>query len=201
MKTNPTPQDHPLSFLGIDVGKADLFCHLISPQKTLSARFDNDKTGIKALTKWLAAEAKNHRLIACLEQTGHYGDDIAIVLHSLPSITPHLVNPQRIKSYGMQKLRRNKSDTADAKLIAQFIKSEHADLRPWQPRSLVQQEITGLSRYADSLTQDTARLKTMLESKPKKSLSHHSSDGSLLHKKSSLLCANRSINSSSKTPT
>jgi transposase len=170
MKTNPTLQDHPVSFLGIDVGKVDLFCHLISPQKTLSARFDNNKTGIKALTKWLAAETKKQHLIACLEQTGHYGDEIANVLHSLPSATPYLVNPQRIKSYGMQKLRRNKSDTADAKLIAQFIKSEHADLRPWEPRSFVQQEITGLSRYADSLTQDTARLKTMLESKPEKTV-------------------------------
>ena len=30
----------------------------------------------------------------------------------------------------MQKLRRNKSDTAGAKLIARFIKSEHLELRP-----------------------------------------------------------------------
>lgn len=68
----------------------------------------------------------------------------------------------------MQKLRRNKSDTADAKLIARFLKSEHSELRAWEPRSKDQQRITSLSRYADSLTQDTARLKTKLEAEPDK---------------------------------
>ena len=70
----------------------------------------------------------------------------------------------------MQKLRRNKSDTADAKLIARFLQSEYLELIPWQPKSPVQQQITALSRYADSLTQDTARLKTMLEGQPDKTL-------------------------------
>jgi transposase len=41
-------------------------------------------------------------------------------------------------------------------------------MRAWQPKSPVHQEVTALSRYADSLTQDTARLKTMLEAQPDK---------------------------------
>lgn len=149
-------------FLGIDVGKSDLFCHLVGPAETCSGRFDNNSAGIKLLARWLAKSAPPDQTGACLEQTGHYGDTVAQTLHGM-GIVVYLVNPQRVKAFGMQKLRRNKSDTADAKLIARFLKSEHLELRPWQPRSLAQQQITALSRYADSLTQDTARLKTMLE--------------------------------------
>jgi transposase len=171
MKTKPILPNHPAFFLGIDVGKADLFCHLIGPDEPISSRFDNNKTGIKLLITWLLKATASRSFVACLEQTGHYGDTIAEALHKIQPAGIYLVNPQRIKSFGMQKLRRNKSDTADAKLIARFIKSEHLELRSWKPRSLVQQRITTLSRYADSLTQDTARLKTMMEAMPDKTIS------------------------------
>ncbi len=171
MKTKPILPNHPAFFLGIDVGKADLFCHLIGPDEPISSRFDNNKTGIKLLIRWLLKATASRSFVACLEQTGHYGDTIAEALHKIQPAGMYLVNPQRIKSFGMQKLRRNKSDTADAKLIARFIKSEHLELRSWKPRSLVQQRITTLSRYADSLTQDTARLKTMMEAMPDKTIS------------------------------
>ncbi|MFN7342808.1 MAG: transposase, partial [bacterium] len=171
MKTKPTLLNHPAFFLGIDVGKADLFCHLIGPDEPISSRFDNNKTGIKLLIAWLLKATASQSFAACLEQTGHYGDAIAETLYKIQTTGIYLVNPQRIKSFGMQKLRRNKSDTADAKLIARYIKSEYLELRPWQPKSLVHQRITTLSRYADSLTQDNARLKTMMEAMPDKTIS------------------------------
>ena len=170
MKPTTDPTHSPSFFLGIDVGKKDLFCHITGPDGQASERFDNTPTGIKSLLKWLKKETLIPRLSACLEQTGHYGDAIAASLHTLPIYSLHVVNPYQIKAFGMQKLRRNKSDTADAKLIARFLKSEHAELRPWQPRDPKQQRITELSRYADSLTQDTARLKTKLDAQPDKTI-------------------------------
>ena len=167
MKTTTNSTNPPSFFLGIDVGKKDLFCHIIGQDRSFSERFDNTPAGIRLLIKWLRKTVIISQLSACLEQTGHYGDNIATALHKLPVSSLHLVNPQRIKAFGMQKLRRNKSDTADAKLIARFLKSEHAELRPWHPRSPNQQRITELSRYADSLTQDTARLKTKLAAESK----------------------------------
>ena len=170
MKTTTKPINPPSFFLGIDVGKKDLFCHIISPDQPSSERFDNTSIGVKSLMKWLNKTAPPARLSACLEQTGHYGDAIATALHGCGINSLHLVNPQRIKSFGQQKLRRNKSDTADAKLIARFLKAEQHELRPWQPRSLQQQRITDLSRHADSLTQDAARLKTRLSAEPDKTV-------------------------------
>ena len=157
------PLSIPAIFLGIDVGKKDLFCHVILPLSTESERFDNNQSGIRKLISWLSKMASPPTILACLEQTGHYGKAVALALHSLGIRSLHLVNPHQIKAYGNQKLRRNKSDTADARLIAQFLKSEHEELRPWSPQPINHEKVKELSRYADALTQDTARLKTKLE--------------------------------------
>ena len=170
MKPTSETTQHPALFLGIDVGKADLFCHLIGPDEVLSERFDNTTKGSKMLIAWLSKITHSRPFAACLEQTGHYGDAIGQALYDTQPSGIYQVNPHRIKAFGMQKLRRNKSDTADAKLIARFIKSEYLELRPWQPKSSDQLRITALSRYAESLTQDAARCKTMLESQTEKTI-------------------------------
>jgi transposase len=163
MKNTTTKPTTPAFFLGIDVGKTDLFCHLLGPNKTVSKRFDNTSKGIGLLGEWLKTLASADQLCACLEQTGHYGHLASKALHALGTSAIYLVNPRQIKAFGQQKLRRNKSDTADARLIAQFLKSEHEELRPWTPPCPENEAITELSRYADSLTRDTARLKTKCE--------------------------------------
>jgi len=164
MKANQNTTNTPELFLGIDVGKTELFCHLISPNETHSQCFSNSSSGIKSLLTWLQKQGTPSLMAACLEQTGHYGHEISKALFHLQIHSIYLVNPRQIKAYGNQKLRRNKSDSADAKLIAQFAASEHRDLRPWTPRSAEHQQIKELSRYADSLTQDNATLKARCES-------------------------------------
>ena len=161
--TQPKPSSKPNSFLGIDVGKVDLFCHIISSNETYSDRFDNTTTGIKKLTEWVKSTAEPRQLSACLEQTGHYGKAVATALYDMNILSLHLVNPRQIKAYGNQKLRRNKSDTADAKLIAQFLRSEQGDLIDWVPQSADHEKVAELSRYAESMTRDNARLKTKCE--------------------------------------
>lgn len=160
MKTTPPPS----AFLGIDVGKADLYCHLLLQTEPASARFDNNPRGIQGLATWLSKQCPPERLAACLEQTGHYGRAVAGALFELGVGALYLTNPRQIKAFANQRLRRNKSDTADARLIAGFVRSEHAELRPWQPRSACQESVTELGRYASSLTGDTAKLKVRLES-------------------------------------
>lgn len=164
MKNIQNTIQQPSFFLGIDVGKVDLYCHIISKNEPISARFDNTSTGIKKLKEWVKKNTNIQQLSACLEQTGHYGKAVATALHQFNIVSLHLVNPRQIKAYGNQKLRRNKSDTADAKLIAQFLKSEQHDLITWEPPSPDNEKITSLSRYADSITKDNARLKTRCES-------------------------------------
>ena len=160
MKTNTAPS----AFLGIDVGKADLFCHLLLSSEPVFAKFDNNREGIRQLVTWLSKQCQTDELAACLEQTGHYGRAVAAALFELGISALYLVNPRQIKAFANQRLRRNKSDTADARIIADFLYSEHLQLRPWQPRSACQESVTELGRYATALTDDTAKLKTRLES-------------------------------------
>ena len=160
MKNTRSSRSTPAFFLGIDVGKPDLFCHLITSKRTFSECFDNNPEGIKQLLAWLLSIAKPEQLAACLEQTGHYGRAISRTLAAVKLSAVYLVNPRQIKAYGEQQLRRNKSDTADARLIAQFLKSEYSKLLPWCPPGVDNEKVKELSRYADSITQDNARLKT-----------------------------------------
>ena len=142
----------PAFFLGIDVGKPDLFCHVIGPDRSLNQRFDNTPKGIRMLITWIASMAAPAHFAACLEQTGHYGRAVSQALATAKLTAVHLVNPRQIKAYGEQKLRRNKSDTADARLIAQFLQSEHSKLLPWCPPGVDNDKVKELSRYADSMT-------------------------------------------------
>lgn len=164
MKTNNKSAFTPEFFLGIDVGKADLFCYLLGPKEPVACRFDNSDKGITDLIGWLEKIAAPVEITACLEQTGHYGIKISKALHQHQIHSLFLVNPRQIKAFGEQKLRRNKSDTADAKLIARFLESEHSELRPWEPRSIENERITELSRYSESIVREVAKLKTRCES-------------------------------------
>jgi len=112
---------------------------------------------------WLNQHGELIKITACLEQTGHYSINIAKALYQHQLHSLFLVNPRQIKAFGQQKLRRNKSDTADAKLIARFLQSEYPELRSWEPRSLENEKITELSRYAESIVRDIAKLKTKYE--------------------------------------
>lgn len=163
MNTTSNITANPAFFLGIDVGKKDLFCHIIHLGASYSERFDNTNAGVAKLTKWFAQIADAAQSVACLEQTGHYAKPVAKALAALGLASLHVVNPRCIKAFANRKLRRNKSDSADARLIAEFARSEHHELRQWVPQTPENEEITELSRYAESLTSDNARLKTKCE--------------------------------------
>lgn len=163
IKNNQKSEFTPKFFLGIDVGKFDLFCHLLSSDEPIARRFDNSEAGIAALIAWLSKIALPIQITACMEQTGHYSLKVAKALHEHQVHSLFLVNPRQIKAFGQQKLRRNKSDTADAKLIARFLESEYVHLRPWSPPTIENERITELSRYAESIVREVAKLKTKLE--------------------------------------
>ncbi len=163
MKNTTQIDTIPETFLGIDVGKAELFCHLLCSSSSQSAKFTNTLPGIKSLLNWLKKNTELSTTSACLEQTGHYGKLVSKALYESSLEAVYLVNPRRIKAYGNQKLRRNKSDTADAKLIANFLRSEHLELIEWVPQSTDREKITEFNRYVESITQDAAKLKTKCE--------------------------------------
>ena len=98
---------------------------------------------------------------ACLEATGQYGEAVAEYLFECGHQVS-VVNPARIKRYGESKLHRNKTDKADAALIAEFCLKEKPAL--WQPLGPEIKHLRALIRRLEdqkaNLRQEVNRLKS-----------------------------------------
>ena len=115
--------------VGIDVAKNSLDVCLLGGEKRWHRQFSNAPEGHRALERWLKQRSALP-LGICLEATGQYGEAVAECLHQ-QGHRVSVVNPARIKAFGQSQLRRNKTDKADAHLIAQFCLSQRP-LR-WSP--------------------------------------------------------------------
>jgi transposase len=144
--------------LGIDVAKETLDVALIKAGRMFNQHVDNRESGYQRLEAWL----KQHgaaRAWVCLEATGQYGDGVAEYLYQ-QAHPVSVVNPARIKHYANSKLRRNKTDKADAQLIAEYCLREQPTL--WTPPPASFKDLQALVRHLDDLLttrlQETNRL-------------------------------------------
>ncbi len=148
------------SILGIDVSKSTLDVILITENGTYYKTIHNTPQGYQQLEKWLI-DHKAQETRACLEATGQYGEAVAEYLFECGHQVS-VVNPARIKHYGESKLHRNKTDKADAALIAEFCLKEKPAL--WQPLSPEIKHLRALIRRLEdqkaNLRQEINRLKS-----------------------------------------
>lgn len=148
------------NIMGIDVSKEKHDVILVIEGHKLHRVISNDMSGFEQLVKWLKAH-QVESVHACLEATGQYGDGLAEYLY-LRGHDVSVVNPARIKRYGESKLHRNKTDKADADLIAEFCLKEKPAL--WQPLSPEIKHLRALIRrlqaLKDNLQQEKNRIKS-----------------------------------------
>jgi len=148
------------NILGIDVSKASLDVVLINDQGQHHKVISNGPKGYKQLERWLLSQQAG-QVHACLEATGQYGDGVAEYLYEQGHLVS-VVNPVRIKRYGGSKLHRNKTDKADATLIAEFCQKEKPPL--WKPLTAELKHLRALVRRLSDLQtnkqQETNRLKS-----------------------------------------
>lgn len=135
------------AILGIDVAKETLDVALLKDQRLLHGQFDNRPDGYQSLLAWLRQQ-RVVELHACLEATGQYGDGIAAYLYEQGQ-SVSVVNPARIRHYANSKLRRNKTDKADAQLIAEYCLRERPAL--WTPPPAHFKHLQALIRHLDDL--------------------------------------------------
>lgn len=135
------------SVLGIDVSKDTLDVVLLKEANKAYASFGNNPSGFVRLASWLISQSSG-QVHACLEATGQYGDRIAEYLHQAGH-SVSVVNPARIKRYGDSKLHRNKTDKADAALIAEFCRKENPAL--WTPLPTYLKQLRQMVRRLEDL--------------------------------------------------
>jgi transposase len=131
---NPAPASSPispapLSALGIDVAKLTLDTCLLVDTRTLHQRFANTADGHAQLLAWLAAQGVTQALVA-LEATGAYSLAVATACQ-LAGFSVAVLNPRRVLDFARSLGRRNKTDRADAHILARMAATQPLD--PWQP--------------------------------------------------------------------
>ena len=133
-----------MEFVGIDIAKRKFDLAWLSPAtgKKRSKVFDNTPAGFKDVLQWLS----KHGLAAgqChlgMEATSQYYEALALALYDA-GYTVSVVNPLQIKRFGESQLLRQKTDRADAELIARFC--AQCAPRPWEPPPVEVRELQRL---------------------------------------------------------
>jgi len=151
----------PAAWVGIDVSQHTLDACLLPADgsKPRFEVFDNDPAGHAALAAWADTHAGGAPVRFCLESTGAYGEALACALADAGRHVA-VVNPARVKYHGVAAGQGNKTDRADARLIAEYAR----DRRPpaWQPPGPEVRELQALVRRRDELRSLAAREKGRL---------------------------------------
>ncbi|STX29787.1 Transposase, IS116/IS110/IS902 [Legionella beliardensis] len=146
-------------FVGVDIAKEKFDSALGTNNRYKHAVFPNRKQGYKAFLNWL--EQYTISPWVCMEATGHYSEGLADFLVD-KGIRVSVVNPFQIKSFARAILARNKNDTIDAKIIAQF--GQRMAPRLYQSSTVEQKELRELTKVLDMLKAQVIQLSNQLHS-------------------------------------
>ena len=148
--------------IGIDISKDSFDVVLRSIRGEQHRVFGNDQKGFTSLVGW--TEKQPERVVhICMEATGSYWEGLAEHLYQ-GAYMVSVVNPYQIKRYADHLLNRNKTDKADASLIAEFCEKDRERLRTWKPYSPEIKALRSMGRRLDELQdmkqQEQNRLKS-----------------------------------------
>jgi transposase len=134
--------------LGVDIAKDKLDCCLLGAGEPLFFECPNGPGGFRALARWLkAAQVPWADLRACMEATGRYGEKLLHWLFKQGAAASE-VNAAQVKYFARSRLARNKTDRADARLIAEFCRAQAPRL--WNPPAPEIARLQGLTRLLTS---------------------------------------------------
>lgn len=145
--------------IGIDVSKAKLDICALFDGKTRKKVVENSESGFKILHSWIVKNKIENPHI-CMESTGCYSEGIAEFLHNL-RLKVNVVNPMQIKAFRNSRLIRQKTDSVDAQVIAEFCRQNNPSL--WSPKSPEIKELHEINKRIDSLKIELNRVTNSLE--------------------------------------
>jgi transposase len=150
-------------FCGVDVSAATLAVAIRQEDRRFEERvFENAANGHKALIAWLRKRKARARV--SLEATGIYSLDLALALDRAEGIEVAVLNPKLIHRFA-QTLRRSKTDSADAQVLAEY--SRRMPFTPWCPPGLSGLQLRTISRHIQGLVVEHTRQNNRLHAAEK----------------------------------
>jgi transposase len=150
-------------FCGIDVSAATLAVAVQQENQRFEERvFDNTASGHQALIGWLRKAKVPARV--SLEATGIYSLDLALALDQAEGIEVAVLNPKLMHRFA-QTLRRSKTDSADAQVLAEY--SCRMPFTPWSAPELSGLRLRTISRHIQSLVVEQTRQNNRLHNAEK----------------------------------
>lgn len=121
---------------GLEVGSREL---VVCLEGTWS-RFVNDAEGHRKLLRYLT---KRGEVRVCMEATGNYHLDVALVLHGHPRVHLQVVNPWAARRFAEARLQRAKTDRVDAAALQEYAaRMPHEEWKAPDARTLALRAIT-----------------------------------------------------------
>lgn len=153
------------TWIGLDVSKDTIeVCLLRESGKEHFKQFPNDGSGHLKLLRWVQHLAPDAAIHFCLEATGSYSkgsysNGIALFLAESEQAVS-VLNPARIHYFARSQGQGNKTDKADARIIALFCRKEEPEL--WRAAAPEVRELVALVRryhaVQDLLVQEKNRI-------------------------------------------
>src|SRR5512142_75204 len=136
-------------FAGLDVGAREIVVARMGrdEKSVTTARFANNSSGHRALLEFLLRG--NERGRVCLEASGNYSIDVALVLHAHRHLEVSVVNPRLARRFAESLGERSKTDPVDARVLAEY--GARMRPEPWQPPSPAALRLRSLSRTIAAL--------------------------------------------------
>jgi len=135
-------------FVGIDISKSWIDVAVLNDSLAAHRNYGNNKKDFKLMLSWLKTFARPNEMLLCMENTGIYTMPLweYLAAHKIPFVVE---NALQIKlSMG---IRRGKSDKADAKLIARYIKLHHTECRLYKVPAQIITRLKVLFGYRERL--------------------------------------------------
>ena len=144
---------------GIEVSQDELLVALRRDAQTLPLQsFPNTPEGHRTLAPSLARKGRGVRV--CLESTGVYGLDLALLLQKQAGVEVMVANPRAVRHFARALLQRSKTAPLDALLLLEF--AARLPFQPFQPPSATALHLRALARRIEAVTDLCAAEKNRL---------------------------------------
>jgi transposase len=139
---------HNSDFAGIEVSAKQLLVALRRQEQSLPLKsFPNTPEGHRDVVRYLSH--RNRVVRVCLESTGIYALDLALLLHRSAGIEIMVANPRAARHFAQALMQRGKTDPLDAAMLLEF--AARMPFQPWQAPSNTALHLCALARRLEAI--------------------------------------------------